>query len=263
MDLITSLKPIDVYKHFKRFYSLREEQLNLLAKQEMRHPMDVRLNEAISGSLYFPDAYILKQILTKYRPKTILEIGSFLGFSTRWLLETSTDWNAQLSAVDPNIRHRIFDNPRLFVEKFNSKFYPGNLEIITGFLGKYDVKQIYHDYETYEPKKDKDYVDRLLSDRIIIDKKWNRRFDFIFIDGHHSYESTMNNFEIAYSLLNKGGCITFHDTLSHNTVYKAVLDLKSQYKNIAEVKICGLLDRKILRLMGRPIDGIGFFRLLS
>jgi hypothetical protein len=41
-------------------------------------------------------------------------------------------------------------------------------------------------------------MDEFIRDRLIIDKSWERKFDFIFIDGDHSYDSVMNNFEARY-----------------------------------------------------------------
>lgn len=256
------------------FKKNRDELINLIADQEMSYPMEDRLTHATDGSLKFIDAYLLKNLLYKYKPSTILEIGSFLGFSTRWLLEVSSSWNAKVTAVDPNIRHRIFDNPRWFVERFNSKFYPNRLEIISGFFGEYSNEYAYYDYEHYEPKQDRNFVDRLLNTREIIDKNWSKKFDFIFIDGDHSYEAAMKNFAIAFNLLNDGGCIAFHDAVSWEEVNKALQDIKLEFKDKAIVKIYGNTIVKMYRnkILGKvmsklklppEVDGIGFFKLLK
>jgi len=262
MDLFKSYDLLDVYKHSKLFRAIRRDLLNLLADCEMSYPLDVRIMHATQGSLKFPDAYIIKHLLYRYKPKTILEIGSFLGFSTRWLLEVSRGWNARVTAVDPNIRHRCFDNPRWFIERLNSRFYPDDLEIVTAFFGTYG-DYVYGDYTDYKPKRDRDYVDRLIKEIEIIDKNWERRFDFIFIDGDHSYKSVMNNFETAIGLLNEGGCITFHDAISWEGVDEALRNLRVRYDGRAEVKIYGNFDRAVLTFLRKPFnDGIGLFRLL-
>ncbi len=204
----------------------------------------------------------MKQILHKYKPGAILEIGSFLGFSTRWLLEVTKSWSPKVTAIDPNIRHRVFDNPRGFVEKLNSDFHPGRLEIITGFFGHYD-DNIYFDYEHYEPVQEREYVNGLVKDRVTIDKSWERKFDFIFIDGDHTYKSVMNNFETAIGILNDRGSINFHDALSWSGVNNALEDIKDRYQEKAEVCIYGDIDRMLLKRLRGNNDGIGFFRLLS
>lgn len=243
----------------KFFRALKKELVDLIKKSEMNYPIDDKLIHVHTGSIKFIDAYILKRLLYKYKPSTILEIGSFLGFSTRWLLEASHKWNAKVTAIDPNIRHRIFDNPRWFVERLNSKFYPSNLEIVSGFFGDYD-DDVYYDYEHYEPQQSRDFVNQLLKEREVIHGDWSRRFDFIFIDGNHSYSATMNNFEIALELLNDGGCITFHDALSSEGVNQTLKELEIKYRGKAKVKIYGARF-KDKHFINKRNDGIGFFQL--
>lgn len=260
--MLTSLKPFDVYSHFVLYNKIRCELNDLVARTENSYPLDVRQAHASHGSLKFTDAFVLKQLLIKYRPRTILEIGSFLGFSTRWVLEVTNGWGSALTAIDPNIRHRVFDDPRNFVEKLNSAFYPGRLEIVTGFFGSLDGN-VYYDYEHYEPKRDRTYVDALVRNRSTIDRMWSRKFDFIFIDGDHTYKSVMNNFEAAVSLLNNNGTIVFHDALSWTDVNRALKDIKTEYDERADVRVYGRIDRILLEPFRVNNDGIGVFRLLS
>ena len=262
MNLSTSFNLFDVYKQLRLFRRIRKELSAIIAHAEDNHPLDLRLTHATLGSLKFTDAYILMKVLHKYKPKTILEVGSFLGFSTRWLLEVSKSWKPKVTAVDPNIRHRIYDNPRRFVEKLNCEFYPNNLEIVTGFFGHYN-DNVYHDYENYEPRQNREYVNQLIKDREKIDKRWERKFDFIFIDGDHLYKSVMENFEIASELLNARGCIAFHDALSWEGVNRALKEMKAKFNQRAEVNIYGGIDKRVLKLMDTHNDGIGLFRFLS
>ena len=262
LGLISSFNPLDAYRHYGLFNRIKKDLHALITETGNSYPLDVRSAHAREGSLKFTDAYILKQILHKYKPGTILEVGSFLGFSTRWLLEVTKSWNAKVTAIDPNIRHRVFDDPRRIAERLNSRFYPDRLDIVTGFFGSYDGN-VYYDYEHYEPKKGREYVHELIKDRVIIDKSWKRKFDFIFIDGDHSYDSVINNFEIAVGMLNDRGSIGFHDALSWAGVNKAMKEIKVNYRDRAEVSIYGDFDRAILKPVSIHIDGIGFFRLLG
>ncbi len=43
-------------------------------------------------------------------------------------------------------------------------------------------------------------------------KSWDKPFDFIFIDGDHSYEACKQDFEDWYPLLSSGGFVAFHDS---------------------------------------------------
>ncbi|GAM09920.1 hypothetical protein OR1_02202 [Geobacter sp. OR-1] len=144
------------------------------------------------------------------------------------------------------------------MQQLNSKFLPGNLDIITAFFGVYGGTCLAC------PISDagKHYNVQQMGDIQSIDSSWDRRFDFIFIDGEHSYEAVMNNFDISVHLLKEGGCIVFHDVLSREGVMKGLREIELQYNGKAEVKILGERDRKLLGLIGRANDGIGFFRFL-
>lgn len=43
-------------------------------------------------------------------------------------------------------------------------------------------------------------------------KDWTLPFDFIFIDGDHTYEAVKKDFNDWYQLINNGGYIAFHDS---------------------------------------------------
>lgn len=49
-----------------------------------------------------------------------------------------------------------------------------------------------------------------------------KKFDFIFIDGQHTAEQSLKDFDNALDHLNEGGVIAFHDTLPHNKVYTGI-----------------------------------------
>lgn len=59
--------------------------------------------------------------------------------------------------------------------------------------------------------------------------------DLIFIDGDHSAEQSMKDFNNALEHLNEGGCIAFHDALPHNEEYTGPLWCGEVYKTCLEV----------------------------
>jgi predicted O-methyltransferase YrrM len=208
----------------------------------------------------FPDAYVMKRLLCERRPAEILEVGSFVGFSARWILEVSSPWGGKVTCVDPNIRHRGIDAPGEILRRLNQAFLPDRLEVVEGFFGT--PGEFYEPYEAYEPKRSRDFVDELLATRQCIRENWERKFDFVFIDGDHSYAAVKENFAIALTLLKEGGCITFHDALSWKGVNDAVKEIRSNYAGSAQVEILGQLDHRIFQgLLGKHTDGIGYFAL--
>lgn len=264
MQILETLKyynPIDLIDNLKIFYGIQTELHNIFEQEQDNHSITSKKTHARHGSIKFPDAYIIRNILHQYKPNFILEIGSFLGYSTRWLLESSAMWNARVTAVDPNIRHRIFDNPKTYVEKLNSKFIAERLEIETAFFGeiKFDI---YEKYSRSQPVLNKEQVDNLLKKIKTIDSEWNRTFDFIYIDGDHSYGSVIDNFKIAINLINKGGHIAFHDVLSWDDIYRALKDIESEYSDRIKLEIYGTFQKKLLKIINKSNDGIALITAL-
>jgi len=119
---------MQIEKAYQIFIRLRNCMLGMLQAMENPYPMDDRIRHAMDGSIKFADCFVVQKLLNQVKPEKCLEVGSFLGFSTRWLLESSREWNMHITAVDPNMRHRIFDNPRWMVEGVNAVHYPDRLD---------------------------------------------------------------------------------------------------------------------------------------
>jgi predicted O-methyltransferase YrrM len=203
---------------------------------------DELFREARSGSLKPTDALIVARVLQRHQPGRVLEIGSFLGVSTSWLLDASAPWQAHVTAVDPNIPHRVFPEPRRLLEQLTGTRGADRLEIVSAFFG-----QPLHEVPAQVP---------------IIREGWGRTFDLVFIDGDHTYEAVRDNFRLALPLLAAGGVILFHDALSWPGVTRFLSEIKVEFSGQAEVSLLGEWDRKLLNLIGRSNDGIGYFRLL-
>lgn len=256
------LHPAQAWLVRRRFTAVRKEFETVVAGEVETGTAEERKSHALDSKIHFPDAFVLKRLLEEQRPATILEVGSFLGFSTRWLLEVSAPWHARVTSLDPNIRHRMFDQPVKTLRKYNASFLPGRLEIVEAFFGEAGECS-YEDYESYQPVRSRDYVDELVGSRRRIDANWDARFDFIFLDGDHEESAVMRDFGIAVQLLRSGGCIAFHDTFSWVGVRKALKRIKREYNGRAKVTSPGQLDYQILgRALGKSVSGIGLFQPL-
>jgi predicted O-methyltransferase YrrM len=62
------------------------------------------------------------------------------------------------------------------------------------------------------------------------DKFDNDSFDFIFVDGDHSYDATLADCIRYYPKLKKGGLFCGHDYSSIEAVYRAVTDFREKNK---------------------------------
>lgn len=62
-------------------------------------------------------------------------------------------------------------------------------------------------------------------------------FDFIFVDGDHSYDATLADCEAYYPLLKTGGLFCGHDYSSIDDVYRAVNDFRDKNKITAPINL--------------------------
>lgn len=67
-------------------------------------------------------------------------------------------------------------------------------------------------------------------------KQNKKKFDLIFIDGLHTAEQSMKDFENAIDCLNEGGAIVFHDSYPDNLEYTKPIWCGDVFKTVLEIK---------------------------
>jgi protein-L-isoaspartate O-methyltransferase len=178
----------------------------------------------IDGELPHGDLDVLMKVLAVYRPKVILEIGTFYGYTTLMMAEVCPD--ATVHTLD---LPREYDRGKDTMAGNKDDFHL--IESSRKFVGHYfrldgygmNIIQHFGDSATWS---------------------WDQAgmVDFIFIDGSHTFEYTINDTLCAFHLIlrtNGKGIIMWHDVdEQHPAVLKALSDL-----NIAR-------DWKIRRIAG-------------
>ena len=114
--------------------------------------------------------------------RTALEIGTFMGVSAR-VISGELAADGKLYCVDPWEVHHGKENPCWTICKRELRRY-GLLSRVTFLHG------LSHEVEAAMPES----------------------FDFIFIDGDHSYEGLARDWEIVLRRLAAGGILCLHDT---------------------------------------------------
>lgn len=144
----------------------------------------------------------LLELLNNLKPKKILEIGVFKG-GTIMAWTYVADPNALLVGID------------LPAGNFGGGFTPDEAKQIIE-LARYnqEIKLFAadsHDSETVE----------------LVDDK----YDFIFIDGDHTYKGAKQDFNNYITMLNKGGVLALHDIVDHGRADVGVHILWAEIKN--------------------------------
>ena len=202
------MKPHDKKWHgvftIDRFAVLQEEYIASIlehAKDIEGLDHDKRLR-AIDVAIKMIDALYIAEYLRQREPKKILEVGSFMGFSARWILEITQAWRAHLTLIDPHVQNRLVGDGHAHIRKF-CKAHLDRLHIINGFLS--GLKEWHYTG----------------GDIPIITEPFDQ-FDCIFIDGDHTLEITLRNMILAARMMNAGGQILVHDAITIHDAFLAV-----------------------------------------
>jgi len=159
----------------------------------------------------------LLMFLSKLNPKYILEIGTASG-GTLFLFSRIASKDATIISID------------LPGGAFGGGYPKWKIPLFKSFaLSKQKIHLIRadsHKKETLEKTKS------ILG---------NRKLDFLFIDGDHTYEGVKKDFEMYSPLVKKGGVIALHDIVQHppesgcevSTFWN---EIKSKYEYIEFVK---------------------------
>jgi 16S rRNA G966 N2-methylase RsmD len=129
--------------------------------------------------------YYLKEFKNKPNLR-FLEIGSFQGKSTIWLLENIlTNDTSTITCIDT---------------------FEGSVNHIFHF--KNDIKNVF-DIFSYNISKFKNKVNIIKNKSQTALKQINEQYDFIYIDGDHKTSSVIEDAILSFPLLKKGGIIIF------------------------------------------------------
>eukprot|EP00928_Gymnodinium_smaydae_P028564 TRINITY_DN21749_c0_g1_i1.p1 TRINITY_DN21749_c0_g1~~TRINITY_DN21749_c0_g1_i1.p1 ORF type:complete len:343 (+),score=37.75 TRINITY_DN21749_c0_g1_i1:71-1099(+) len=195
---------------------------------------DVWQNHATDGSIRWDRAATLASFIQMCRPRHMLEIGSFLGLSSNFILRLMTPWRGEVTSLDPNVRHRVFDNPRDIFNLMNREFRD-RVHSVDGFwLQQASMESGKWDYIHREPRKRESEIASILFSRPLVTPKYFKErgitFDAAFIDGAHDYETVRNDFLNVLSVVEPGSCIIFDDVSAKAwpPTYKAFMDIYTE-----------------------------------
>jgi len=159
-------------------------------------------NRGIIAQDFDEAGYIFKVIRNRQDIKSLLEIGRFLGGST-FLIATAKNKEAKFVSVDFKVKAPDYADD-LVIKEF------------IGLVDSENTELVISDSKTYIPE---------------------RKLDFVFIDGDHSYEGVRADYEHYEGCFNGGCDILFHDAVAsrcystkHDEVHRFMMELKDNKK---------------------------------
>lgn len=202
------------------FLLQKEYKASLTAKYGHGESERTTIQHAVDGAIKLIDALALRDILTATKPMRILEVGTFLGFSLRWIFESTKGYGPRVTSLDPRVRHRIFDDLKTHVQMFNSA-YVNQLTLVDAYLSERNDDMFLHDYLKFPPIWEKQKALAFLQSIPTITEPFGH-FDFAFVDGDHGFNATVLNVALSARMMPHGGTIVVHDALSWPKVIPAL-----------------------------------------
>lgn len=171
------------------------------------------MRSKIYGMISLPECATLHRLATSLPKKSVvLEIGSYGGLSSAYLLSGMQKKNSFLYSIDP---------------------FGSDIDIQKKIVGKYknmDYREV--EYASLKKKPTKLKVSRTLkglgfSNFKLVEgysfdvvKKWNKIINLLFIDGNHEYKIVKKDFLDWTKFLKKGGIVVLHDANNLNYLPK-------------------------------------------
>jgi predicted O-methyltransferase YrrM len=131
--------------------------------------------------------------------ENFLEIGSYEGRSTCWLLQNGLDKSGIIACIDSysnmsDVEQRFWEN----------------------------IKEVIGSTQSVHAFKEKSY--QALGEMIKLKDPYSYTFDFIYIDGDHNPATTLTDACMAWGLLRSGGVMIFDDYLYPHAPTKIGID---------------------------------------
>jgi predicted O-methyltransferase YrrM len=144
---------------------------------------------------------IWDQIIPNLKPKKILEVGSFEGASTCYLIEKLSNQPIEIHCIDTwegGIEHQSGGSCEYDMSKVKQTF-DQNISIVK--TNNVDL-QLHCGFSDMEMSK-------------LLSNGYKDYFDFVYIDGSHQAPDVLCDAVLGFRLLNVGGVMAFDDYIWH------------------------------------------------
>jgi predicted O-methyltransferase YrrM len=191
-----------VYHDFLQKFFIETSRRIFIKNNNNNKNKEVKIHSAIKKE----EGHSIQSIIKKYKLEKCLEIGMAFGISAFYILTTNKD--ISLTSIDP-------------FQKDPKQWNSSGLKLIK----KLKLNNRHHFIE------DLSYI----SLPKLLNTYGKNYFDFIFIDGWHTFDYTLIDFFYADKLLRKDGIILIDDAL-HEGVKKFVRYIETNYKNYTKIE---------------------------
>lgn len=150
-----------------------------------------KIEDGKTGGVNPGDRRALFHLISALKPKSVLEIGTHVGASTVHIA-AAMPHQSSLTSVDIE----DVNGPNAYWKRFGLARSPKQM---IDELGRHDLS-----------------VDWFVSDSMQFLDNTNRRFDMVFLDGDHEFQTVVREIPGSLRVLNRNGIIVLHDYFPNN-----------------------------------------------
>ncbi len=177
------------------------------------------VNECGFGHITEFELKVICQIVQKYQPKRIFEIGTFEGRTTLNMALNAPD--AKIFTLD--LPAEELATTKMQIEKAEEAY----------------VKKT-HSGDRFLNHPAKKNIQQLFGDSATFDfSGYHNSIDMMFVDGSHAYEYVLSDTERAMKLVKKGGIILWHDYTNWTGVRDGLNEFYKDNSDFKEVRHIG------------------------
>ncbi len=156
-----------------------------------------------TNSWFDPHKHVWDQLFDQFKPTKILEIGSFEGASTCYIIEKLGETSAiEVQCIDTwtgGVEHQKGGHAEADMKAVEERFVSNTSHAISKSRNRIDLTT--HKMDSCKA------LAKLLADHK------SGHFDFIYIDGSHQAPDVLSDAVLSYQLLRKNGIMVFDDYL--------------------------------------------------
>lgn len=142
---------------------------------------NTRRDHALGGSIRENDARELHALVSELAPNRSIIIGAYLGLSTA-IVADAAPVDSVVDAIDPSVRHRIFDDPISHAEKFLSPWSQSkSITLSRLFFGARSVEPAIYDLTHFPPNRTP-HEALLLAEGPSMAYRPPQEADFVYVD---------------------------------------------------------------------------------
>lgn len=201
-----NIKPL-IDKNYSQYYSEFDKHIKSKYFRNLLLYKIVFIREKaryIHSNISISEGLEIFKLIKNYKPKKLIEIGFATGISACYMLCAMTPGD-KLYSIDP-FQKILWDR-----------------------FGLINVKEVEKELDL--PKNTSHWIPEFSGNYF---KKTNDKYDFMLIDGDHSFEGTMIDLEGSLKILNKGGILAIDDVL-HKNVKDALFQFMKSHNDKFEM----------------------------